>query len=79
MKRNNNINWNDDYNFDMKKYKNDYLVNLEAMNDWIFSSRKRIDTFKKDMLTKDNLFALAIDYSIPVIMVKYFKRQVVKW
>ena len=74
-----NINWNEEYNIDMKKYKNDYLVNLETMCDWLLSSRKRIDAFKKDILTNDNLFAIAIDYSIPVIMVKYFKRQVVKW
>lgn len=75
----NKINWNEEYIIDMKKYKNDYLIDLESMNDWILSSHKRIDRFKKDMLSNDNLFALAIDYSIPVIMVKYFKKQVVKW
>ena len=79
MKRNSFINWNDDYNFDMKLHNKDYHINLDEMYDWICANFEREDKFKKDMLSNDNLFALAIDYSIPVIMVKYFKRQVVKW
>lgn len=79
MKRNNNINWNDDYNFDMKLHNKDYRINLDGMYDWICADFERENRFKKDMLSNDNLFALAIDYSIPVVMVKYFKKQVVKW
>ena len=78
-RRNNNINWNDDYNLDMKLHNKDYHINLDGMYDWICADFEREDRFKNDMLSNDNLFALAIDYSIPVVMVKYFKRQVVKW
>lgn len=78
-RRNNNINWNDNYNLDMKLHNKDYYINLDSMYDWVCADFEREDRFKNDMLSNNNLFALAIDYSIPVVMVKYFKRQVVKW
>ena len=79
MKRNSYIYWNEDYNNDMKFHKTDYQINLDSMYDWICASFEREDRFKKAILSNDNLFALAIDYSIPVIMVKYFKRMVPTW
>lgn len=78
-RRNNNINWNEDYNSDMKLHNKDYHINLNKIYNWICADFEREDRFKNDMLSNNNLFALAIDYSIPVIMVKYFKKQVVKW
>jgi hypothetical protein len=60
-------------------YNNDYKVSLMNFTDWLYdhnSARKAyseiIKKFAKNGFTDEDLYFVAVDYSIPIAMVKWF-------
>ena len=52
----------------------DYQVSLDGFRKWL-SVGYRCSYFKEDLMkAKGDLFYVAIDYCIPVVMVKFFKK-----
>lgn len=53
---------------------NEYRVSLDGFRKWL-SVGYRCSYFKDDLRqAKGDLFYIATDYSIPVVMVKFFKK-----
>ena len=65
---------NKEYIIDMKLHKNDYQITVKDFMDWLLVDDFNFKGFLKS-LANNNIFYTAIDFSIPVIMVKYFKRM----
>ena len=65
-----------DYTRAMEDNKADFAINIAQFCYWLDETEKRVNTFlssfeelKKGII---NVYDLCIDYSIPMVMVKYF-------
>ena len=65
----------------MKKHNNDYQISIIEFCSWVTETSDRIETFMNylESIHKgiETIINMAIDYSIPIIMIKYFIKN--KW
>lgn len=61
-----------DYVMDMAEYPADYKISINDFKVWTYESGKA-DRFMED-LDRSDIFVVAYDYCIPVIMIKYFRK-----
>ena len=63
------------YNHDISHGNSDYKVSVEAFKNWLRAENMQ-ETFNKMLSDRDlTLYDIALDFSIPVAMVKYFKQS----
>lgn len=67
-----------EYNKDLaSSRKNEYKISTVDFKAWLSNNSMGKDIFKKSLATIENekdLYRIAFDFSIPVVMVKYFKK-----
>lgn len=71
------MNYEKDYNEVIGTCDEGYKLTIEDFKEWL-EEDTRMDIFKKDLKTieeEKDLYMVAFDYSIPVIMVKWFNRK----
>ena len=51
----------------------DYKVTIKEFESWLKEVTKE-ESFKKE-ITKEDIYDTACDYSIPIVMIKYFKKM----
>lgn len=64
------------YQNDIKNHSKDYKVTISEFLTWLHEDRNREKTFANDLADVFNgnidIYYIAVDYSIPIIMVKWF-------
>ena len=61
------------YEREMKENNADYNITLSELMNWLKENNKT-EAFKKSV-EKEGMYETAVDFSIPVIMVKYLEKR----
>ena len=61
------------YETEMKENNTDYNITLKEFVDWLKENNKK-EAFKKSV-EKEGMYETAVDFSVPMVMVKYLRER----